>query len=75
MDRKEIEFDLDPTTNNTYRFQVRGTGDKTTGLLYMQKPVFCLRGRKKLAEFQKGNDRDSYLKNQVPLHQKCTPST
>ena len=38
--RKEIEFEFERATKNTYRFQEKTTGSPVIGTLYVQKSVF-----------------------------------
>ncbi len=40
MNKKEIEFEFERATKNTYRFQEKGTGNPVIGTLYLQKSVF-----------------------------------
>ena len=37
MDRKEIEFEFERATKNTYRFQEKSTGSPVIGTLYVQR--------------------------------------
>jgi hypothetical protein len=40
LDKKEIEFEFERATKNTYRFQEKATGNPAIGTLYVQKSVF-----------------------------------
>ncbi len=40
MGKKEIEFEFERATKNTYRFQEKAIGTPSTGTLYVQKSVF-----------------------------------
>ena len=40
MDKKEIEFEFERATKNTYRFQEKASGNPVIGTLYVQKSVF-----------------------------------
>lgn len=48
MDKKEIEFDFDLATKNTYRFQEKTSGSPVIGTLYVQKSVFASKEPKKV---------------------------
>ncbi|MGC8618711.1 MAG: hypothetical protein ACP5UZ_08280 [Thermoplasmata archaeon] len=40
MNRKEIEFEFERATKNTYRFHEKSSGNPVIGTLYVQKSVF-----------------------------------
>ena len=40
MNKKEIDFEFERTTKNTYRFQEKSVGNPVIGVLYVQKSVF-----------------------------------
>ena len=40
MNKKEIEFEFERDTKNTYRFQEKSEGAQTIGTLYVQKFIF-----------------------------------
>ncbi len=40
MDKKEIEFEFERATKNTYRFQEKSSGEPSIGTLYVKKAVF-----------------------------------
>ena len=40
MNKKEIEFEFERATKNTYRFQEKAQGEPSIGTLYVQKSVF-----------------------------------
>ena len=40
LDKKEIEFEFERATKNTYRFQEKASGNPAIGTLYVQKSVF-----------------------------------
>ncbi|MEM3192778.1 MAG: hypothetical protein QW292_12010 [Candidatus Parvarchaeota archaeon] len=40
MNEKELEFDFERATKNTYRFQEKGPGNPVIGTLYVQKSLF-----------------------------------
>ncbi len=40
MNKKEIEFEFERATKNTYRFQEKSSGNLVIGTLYVQKSVF-----------------------------------
>ena len=40
MNNKEIEFELELATKNTYRFQEKSSGNPAIGTLYVQKSIF-----------------------------------
>ena len=48
MDRKEIEFEFERVTKNTYRFQEKTTESPAIDTLYVQKPVFGSKEPKKV---------------------------
>ena len=48
MNKKEIEFELERATKNTYRFQEKDFGNPAIGTLYVQKSVFGSNEPKKL---------------------------
>ena len=48
MDRKEIEFEFERVTKNTYRFQEKSAGSPVIGTLYVQKSVFGSKEPKKV---------------------------
>jgi hypothetical protein len=48
MDKKEIEFEFERATKNTYRFQEKATGSPVIGTLYVQKSVFGSKEPKKV---------------------------
>ena len=48
MNKKEIDFEFEKATKNTYRFQERGSGNPAIGTLYVQKAVFGSNEPKKL---------------------------
>ena len=48
MDRKEIEFEFERATKNTFRFQEKATGEPSIGTLYVQKSVFRSKEPKKV---------------------------
>ena len=48
MDRKEIEFEFERATKNTYRFQEKSLGTPVIGTLYVQKSVFDAKEPKKV---------------------------
>ena len=48
MNKKEIEFEFERATKNTYRFQEKGAGNPVIGVLYVQKSVFGSNEPKKL---------------------------
>jgi hypothetical protein len=48
MEKKEIEFEFERATKNTYRFQERSTGNPAIGTLYVQKSLFGSKEPKKL---------------------------
>ena len=48
MDKKEIEFEFERATKNTYRFQEKSSGYPVIGTLYVQKSVFGSKEPKKV---------------------------
>ena len=48
MDKKEIEFEFERATKNTYRFQEKSSGPPVIGTLYVQKSVFGSKEPKKV---------------------------
>ena len=48
MDRKEIEFEFERETKNTYRFQEKDSGNPAIRTLYVQKSVFGSKEPKKV---------------------------
>ncbi len=48
MGRKEIEFECERATKNTYRFQKKASGEPSIGTLYVQKAVFGSKEPKKV---------------------------
>ena len=40
MEKKEIEFEVERATKNTYRFLEKASGNPAIGTLYAQKSVF-----------------------------------
>jgi hypothetical protein len=57
MNKKEIDFEFERATKNTYRFQEKATGEPSIGILYVQKSVFGSNEPKKLKvtmEWQEG---------------------
>ena len=48
MDKKEIEFEVERATKNTYRFQEKSTGSPVIGTLYVQNSVFGSKEPKKV---------------------------
>ena len=40
METKEIEFEFERATKNTYRFQEKSAGSPVIGTLYVQKSLF-----------------------------------
>ena len=48
VDKKEIEFEFERATKNTYRFQEKTTGSPVIGTLYVQKSVFGSKEPKKV---------------------------
>ncbi len=48
MDRKEIEFEFERATRNTYRFQEKSLGTPVIGTQYVQKSVFSSKESKKV---------------------------
>ncbi|MEM0135201.1 MAG: hypothetical protein QXU18_08270 [Thermoplasmatales archaeon] len=40
MLKKEIEFEFERATKNTFRFQERASGNPVIGTLYVQKSLF-----------------------------------
>lgn len=40
MNSKEIEFEFERATKNTYRFQENSSGNPVIGTLYVQKAIF-----------------------------------
>ncbi|MGC8562132.1 MAG: hypothetical protein ACP5NO_02895 [Thermoplasmata archaeon] len=40
MNKKEIEFEFERATKNTYRFQEKSSGNPIIGTLYVQKSLF-----------------------------------
>ena len=48
MDKKEIEFEFERATKNTYRFQEKSSGEQLIGTLYVHKAVFGSKEPKKL---------------------------
>lgn len=48
MGRKEIEFEFERATKNTYRFQEKSSGTPVIGTLYVQKSVFSSKEPKKV---------------------------
>ena len=48
MDRKEIEFEFERATKNTFWFQEKATGEPSIGTLYVQKSVFGAKEPKKV---------------------------
>ena len=48
MDKKEIEFEFERATKNTYRFQEKSSGSPVIGTLYVQKSVFGSKEPKKV---------------------------
>ena len=40
MNKKEIEFEFERATKNTYRFQEKSSGNPVIGTLYVQKSLF-----------------------------------
>jgi hypothetical protein len=50
VDKKEIEFEFERATKNTYRFQEKSSGSPVIGILYVQKSVFGSKEPKKVNE-------------------------
>ena len=48
MNKKEIDFEFERATKNTYRFQEKSAGNPVIGTLYVQKSVFESREPKTL---------------------------
>ena len=48
MEKKEIEFEFERATKNTYRFQGKGPESPVIGTLYIQKSVFGSKEPKKV---------------------------
>ena len=48
MDKKEIEFEFERATKNTYRFREKSTGSPAICPLYVQKYVFGSNEPKKM---------------------------
>jgi hypothetical protein len=48
MEKKEIEFEFERATKNTYRFQEKSSGSPVIGTLYVQKSVFGSKEPKKV---------------------------
>jgi hypothetical protein len=40
MNKKEIEFEFERATKNTFRFQEKDSGNPAIGTLYVQKFIF-----------------------------------
>lgn len=40
MNKKEIEFEVEKATKNTYRFHEKSSGTPVIGMLYVQKSLF-----------------------------------
>jgi hypothetical protein len=57
MEKKEIEFEFERATKNTYRFQEKSSGSPVIGTLYVQKSVFGskeLKNVKAAVEWEEG---------------------
>jgi hypothetical protein len=50
VDKKEIEFEFERATKNTYRFQEKSSGSPVIGTLYVQKSVFGSKEPKRVKE-------------------------
>ena len=50
MNNKEIEFEFERATKNTYRFQEKASGNPAIGTLYVQKAVFGDREPRKVKD-------------------------
>ena len=48
LDKKEIEFEFERATKNTFRFQEKSSGSPVIGTLYVQKSVFGSKEPKKV---------------------------
>ena len=48
MDRREIEFEFERATKNTYKFQKKSKGEPSIGTLYVQKSVFGSKEQKEV---------------------------
>ena len=48
MGKKEIEFEFERATKNTYRFQEKSSGEPSIGTLYVKKAVFGTKEPKKV---------------------------
>ncbi|QRF74640.1 hypothetical protein Thermo_00125 [Thermoplasmatales archaeon] len=48
MSKKEIQFEFERATKNTFRFQEKASGEPSIGTLYVQKSVFGSREPKKV---------------------------
>jgi hypothetical protein len=48
MEKKEIEFEFERATKNTYRFQEKAYGNPVIGTLYLQKSAFGSKEPKKV---------------------------
>ena len=48
MDKKEIEFEFERETKNTYRFQEKGSESSVIGILYLQNSLFDSKESKKV---------------------------
>ena len=48
MNKKEIEFEFERGTKNTYRFQEKSSGNPVIGTLYVQKSLFGQKEPKKV---------------------------
>jgi len=48
VNRKEIEFEFERATKNTYRFQEKASGEPSIGMLYVQKALFGSKEPKKV---------------------------
>jgi hypothetical protein len=48
MEKKEIEFEFERATKNTYRFQEKSSESPVIGTLYVQKSVFGSKDLKKV---------------------------
>ncbi|MGC8618742.1 MAG: hypothetical protein ACP5UZ_08440 [Thermoplasmata archaeon] len=55
MNSKEIEFEFERATKNTYRFQEKSSGNPVIGTLYVQKSVFGSREPKSIRVTLSGN--------------------
>ncbi|MCL4333807.1 MAG: hypothetical protein M1290_05630 [Candidatus Thermoplasmatota archaeon] len=44
MNKKEIDFEFERATKNTYRFQEKTTGEQSIGALYVQKVSIRVKG-------------------------------